>query len=80
MDEATLQKLKEIIKRSPCPAGCKCNNAVPEELCKAKRTSLGALVECLEEEPEKCSFSMSFGGTYYCKCGTRMEIASLLGE
>jgi len=80
MDEATLLKLNEIIKSSQCPRGCRCYKTQPEELCKAKRTGLDVLLECLEDEPENCTFALSFGGVYYCKCGTRMEIAKLLGE
>ncbi|MDD4307750.1 MAG: hypothetical protein PHU53_02955 [Thermoplasmata archaeon] len=80
MDEATLRKMEGIIRNSPCPVGCRCNNLKPEELCKARRAGLDVLLECLEPKPEECTFSMSFGGTYYCKCGTRMEIAKLLGE
>jgi len=39
-----------------------------------------SLLECLEDNPEKCAFSIAFGGSYFCRCATRLEIAKLLGE
>ena len=80
MDDETLLKLKNVIEESTCPRGCGCRNARLEDLCKARRAGLDTLLECLEDEPENCTFSMSFGGSYFCKCSTRMEIAKLLSE
>ena len=79
MDQKTLEAIEKVIKTSPCPFGCRCYKTGPENLCKARRTGLDMLLECLEDEPGDCSFSFPFGGSYYCKCGTRMEIAKLLG-
>lgn len=80
MDEDKLRRMKDIVKSSPCPEGCRCHKLRPEELCKARRTGLDVLLECLEEHPEDCDFAMPFGGSYYCKCETRKELARLLGE
>ncbi|MDO9537830.1 MAG: hypothetical protein Q7J68_05890 [Thermoplasmata archaeon] len=80
MDEVALEKLRDIIKKSPCPNGCRCYKTRPEELCKAQRTGLDVLLECLEEKSEECTFSLQFGRTYYCKCSTRLEIAKLMEE
>mgnify|MGYP006906714636 CR=1 FL=1 len=80
MDEERLRKLKAIMKTSPCPVGCRCHSARPEELCKARSMGIESLLECLEEEPGDCSFAFPFGGSHFCRCGTRKEIAKLLGE
>lgn len=80
MDKEKLEELKKIMEKSACPAGCRCHRMRPEDLCKARRAGLDVLLECLEDEPRDCTFSFPFGGTFYCKCGTRMNIAKLLGE
>ena len=80
MDGPILERLKGLIKTSPCPVGCRCHRLNLEELCKARTMGVESLLECLEEDPEKCVFAFAFGGSYFCRCGTRKEIAKLLGE
>ena len=36
-------------------------------LCKVSDIGLGLFLECKEEKPEKCTFSLSFGHSYLCK-------------
>ena len=80
MDEERLKEIKIIIDKSTCPNGCKCYNIKPDEICKARATDLENLLECLEDDPEQCTFSMAFGGTYFCKCQTRIELAKILDK
>jgi len=80
MDEEKLKQIKKILETSSCPTNCKCYGANREEICRARQTDLDNLLECLEDHPEDCSFSIAFGGSYYCKCQTRIELAKILGE
>ncbi|MBA3046047.1 MAG: hypothetical protein KKH41_07365 [Candidatus Thermoplasmatota archaeon] len=80
MDEEKLRTLEKIIRASPCPVGCWCYKTRPEELCKAKIMGLESLLECMEDEPEDCSFALAFGESFFCRCATRKEIAKLIGE
>jgi len=80
MNEEKLIKIKQTLEKSTCPIGCKCYGTKPGEICKARTTDLENLLECLEDNPEKCTFSMAFGGTYFCKCQTRIELAKILKE
>jgi len=36
-------------------------------LCKVPDIGLGLFLECKEEKPEKCTFSLSFGHSHICK-------------
>ena len=36
-------------------------------LCNIPDIGLGLFLECLEEKPEKCMFSLSFGHSHLCK-------------
>jgi hypothetical protein len=38
-----------------------------EFLCKIHDTDLGVFLVCLDENPEKCKFSLSYGYRYLCK-------------
>ena len=80
MDAAILKKVKQVLDKSSCPNGCKCYRIQPKEMCKARSMGINNLLECLEDEPGECSFSMAFGGSYFCKCQTRIELAKILGE
>ncbi|MCK5310425.1 MAG: hypothetical protein KAJ64_07235 [Thermoplasmata archaeon] len=80
MDEEILKQVKAIVGNSTCPSGCKCYRLKRDEVCRARSTDLNNLLECLEESPENCSFSVAFGGSYFCKCRTRIELAKILGE
>ncbi len=80
MDEEILKKVKFTIEKSTCPIGCRCYKVDPELICRARSTGLDNLLECLEDNPGDCTFSMSFGGSYFCKCSTRIELARLLAE
>jgi hypothetical protein len=46
--------------------------------CKARDVGLGSFAECLEKDSFMCPFSVSFDGSYYCKCFPRVYIASEL--
>ncbi len=80
MDEEKLIKIKQALDNSTCPHGCRCYKIKPEEICKARATDLENLLECLEADPEHCTFSMAFGGTYFCKCQVRIELAKIMRE
>ena len=80
MNEEELIKIKQASENSTCPHGCKCYKLKPDEICKARATDLENLLECIEDDPEQCTFSMAFGGTYFCKCQTRIELAKILDK
>ena len=80
MDEEKLKQIKAILASSTCPSSCKCYINKQDEICKARTTDLHNLLECLEDNPEDCTFSVAFGGSYFCKCSTRIEIAEILNE
>jgi hypothetical protein len=72
------KKLKELIGDLVCPKDFKCCTEGLENLCKARDVGLETVVECLEEDPYVCPFSMSLGGMYYCKCPVRVYITKKL--
>ena len=80
MNEEELIKIKQASENSTCSHGCKCYKLKPDEICKARATDLENLLECIEDDPEQCTFSMAFGGTYFCKCQTRIELAKILDK
>jgi len=78
MDEKTRQKLDEIIGLVKCPKDFKCANNGFEGLCKARDVGLNNYLECLEDNPAQCKFSLLFGYTYLCVCPIRVFIAKKL--
>lgn len=70
--------MREIVGTLKCPQGFKCCERGFENLCKAQDTSLETFLECLEERPDDCPFSLSFGGVFLCECPLRVYIAKNL--
>jgi hypothetical protein len=46
--------------------------------CVAKDIGLGSFAKCLEKKSFMCPFSVSFDGSYYCKCFLRVFMATQL--
>jgi hypothetical protein len=69
--------IERIMGSLSCPKSFQCYNTHFEVLCHARDIGLYRFVECLEEDPEKCPFSISLGVTY-CKCPVRVYIAKQL--
>jgi hypothetical protein len=75
MDKEHKQRIEELIR--DCPPGSKCRDQGVDSLCKAKDVGLQSFVECLEENPLECSFSLAFGDVHYCLCRPRTYIAKI---
>lgn len=80
MKEEQRKKIAKILREMQCSRGCKCLGREPEDLCKVKSFGVHSLLECLEDVPENCTFSVAFGGSYFCKCPARLKIAEILEE
>ena len=78
MDEEKRERAEKLLTDRPCAKGCRCYNVRFEELCKARRYGIESLLECLEEDPMNCRFAFPFGGSNFCKCQLRLEIAKIL--
>ena len=64
-----------IMKNKKCFKDFICIKSKFEYLCKAKDIGYDNFIECLEENPDECSFALSFGHGYICKCPLRIYIA-----
>lgn len=80
MEEGTRKTIEKIIAGMSCPKDFKCCRSNLSQLCKAKDVGLESFLECLEENPRDCEFSISYGYTYYCRCPVRVYIAKKLSE
>ena len=63
-----------------CPKGFKCVDSGFERLCKAKDQGLPNYLDCLEENPDSCTFALPFGYGHLCRCPLRVYIAKRLGK
>ena len=78
MEQDLEKKINEIIENFKCPKGFSCCTEGLEKLCKAEELGPDLLLECLEENPTSCSFSLHFDSRYYCECPLRIYIANKL--
>jgi uncharacterized protein (UPF0335 family) len=68
-------KVKEIIGELRCPKNYQCYRTKYKELCKAELLGKLKIVQCLEEDPQGCIFSLLYKDAYYCQCPLRNYIA-----
>ena len=65
MEQDYDKEIKEIMGGMKCPYDFKCYKSGFDNLCKAKDIGIESFLECLEENPQECHFSLSFGYTFY---------------
>ncbi len=78
MEQDYRKELEAIINGMTCPKDFKCYQAGLEKLCKAKDIGLQSFLECLEEYPRDCKFSLMFGDSFFCNCPLRVYIGKNL--
>ena len=80
MEQYIEKELKEVIGDLTCRKNFKCCTEGLETLCKAQDVGLETFLECLEEHPPDCPFSLSFGDMFLCECPLRGYIAKKSGK
>ncbi len=75
MKQQVDSKLKRIMDGMRCPKDFICEKSGFKNLCKANYIEQGKCVECLDDKPRRCSFSLTFGDTFLCICPVRVHIA-----
>ena len=78
MEEEHRRKIEKIIGQLQCPKDFKCAESGFENLCKARDFGIDDFLECLEDNPSRCSFAFHFGNTYFCQCPLRVYLAKKL--
>jgi hypothetical protein len=80
MKEQHWRELGTITQNMDCPKLLQCYTTGLEILCKANDIGLQSLIECLEENPDMCPFSLSLPGIHLCKCQVRVYICKNIGK
>ena len=78
MKEEIKKKIEEIMAGMMCPKDFKCADSGFEQLCKARDLGLNNGLDCLEDNPEDCSFALPFDRHFLCQCPLRFYIARKL--
>ncbi len=78
MDQVTREQIEQIIGEMQCPKAFRCTESGFAAMCKAQDIDLKDYLVCLEDNPGTCTFSISFGDAYFCKCPLRIYIAKNL--
>ncbi|MDP1853159.1 MAG: hypothetical protein Q8L26_02990 [Candidatus Omnitrophota bacterium] len=63
-----------------CRKDFKCLKSDFKDTCKARYSGEGNQLECLEEEPLDCKFSVLRSDLFFCQCPIRAYIAEKLKE
>jgi hypothetical protein len=78
MDKELRTQIEEIISEMKCAKNFRCCEDNFANVCKAKDIGASFFLECLEEKPQQCQFSLPFGNAYFCQCPLRVYIAKNL--
>ncbi len=80
MKENNKKRIEEIMAGMTCPKNFKCADSGFETLCKAKDFGLDNYLDCLEPNPHKCKFALSFGNGHLCQCPLRIYLSKALNK
>ena len=80
MDKETRKKIDEIMSGMSCPRSFKCADSGFENVCKARDRGLRDYLDCLEDNPKNCPFSVPFANGHFCECPLRVYLAKKLGK
>jgi hypothetical protein len=69
------QEIEKLASGIECVKDFECYKSGLEKLCKARDFGIERYLYCLEDKPQDCSFSLSFGRGYFCTCPVRVYIA-----
>ena len=78
MTEEDKKIIEEIMAGMNCPKNFSCAESGFEILCKARDFGLDSYLECLETDPQSCSFVIPFGNAYFCQCPLRVYLGKKL--
>lgn len=78
MEELYEEVLAAKIDRLACPKAFECCTEGLENLSRAEDVGMQVIVRCLEPNSGECSFSASFGHSYYCSCPLRVYMCKKL--
>ncbi len=65
------KEIEGIIGQMKCPKGFICYKSGFKKLCKARDFGIENYLECLEDDPQDCKFSIAYGELHFCKCPLR---------
>jgi len=80
MEDAHKKKIEEIMEKMHCHKNFKCADSGFKVLCKAEDVGHEEYLDCLESNPNKCFFALSFGSIHYCTCRVRIYLRKQLGK
>lgn len=78
LNEEDRNKCNEIMRQMQCSKSFTCIESDFDNLCKARDFGPEDYVECLEDYPALCEFSLPFGNAHLCRCALRVYIAKKL--
>jgi len=78
MKEEDRKKIEEIVDGMQCPKDFICVESGFERMCQAKDFGLESYLECLDDNPQGCPFSLSFGEGHFCQCPLRVYLSKKL--
>jgi hypothetical protein len=78
--EEQRKEIERIASGLNCPKDFACYKSGPDKVCKTRDIGLEHYLDCLDEEPQDCEFSLSFGNGYFCTCPLQLYIAKNLKQ
>ncbi len=78
VSEQQKREIEKLITLMKCDKDFQCRETGLTNLCKARYIGMDSRIECLEQNPQKCRFSLVLGCNSFCQCSLRVYIAKNL--
>ncbi len=78
MEPMDRQIIEEMTGGTECRKEFKCCSNEFTNVCRAKDIGIKSFLVCMEDQPQKCNFSLTFADIFFCKCPIRVYISKKL--
>ncbi len=80
ISQISTKEIEQIISNMQCPKDFECHKFEFEKVSPTRDLGVETFVECLSDNPTPCTFSLTFGNKFFCKCPLRVYIKKKLGR
>ena len=69
------EEIEKIKSEMKCPKDFECCKSKSDNPCRTRDIGIKSFLECLQENPQGCEFSLLFGSSWLCQCPLQIHLA-----
>lgn len=74
------KEIEKIMGEMKCPKDFECYKSGSNDPHRTRDVGIESFLECLQENPNGCEYSLSFGYSWFCRCPLQMYLVKQFGN